>query len=179
MEFFSKSKPRLISDDMIKDVQNALNINENTQSKQTKTIPSNIALNNFYENIISPNMIFFIICFVMFIYLYAQYVTTENEKKMRKKKKQKMKKEMEKQKKIEIEKEKQRKMMELNESEAIMNDINSFVRDNESSFITMDTNNGSWDEAFTEPMNSNINNLWYGESHNQDGLNNATSMLFS
>lgn len=173
MEFFSKSQPRLISDDMIKDVHDALNINENTVKKK----PSNIVLDDFYKNFVVPNMFFLIILFIFFVYLCVQYVQTENKKKQNKIKQKKLK-QQNKKKIINDELQKQK------ENDDIMNDIQSFIKENEDSFVTMeDTNDNidgsSWGDAFTEPLNTNINNLWYGESHNPDSLNNATSIIFS
>lgn len=181
MEFFSKSNPRLISDDMIQHIHEALNINNiNNAQINAQLIPSNIALNNLYENFILPNMFFFILFFMIMLFLYAQYITTINEKIKDKKKQAKIKKNKE----LQIKKEKEEENILINlEKKSLSFDVNSFIKDNEDVLEVHNdeqiTGKPLWTNAFTEPMNTNMDNLWYGESYNQTGLNNATSLIFS
>ena len=70
-DFFSGSKPELISNESILNIEQMIKPNVEIE----KNITPAESLSNFYENFIQPNMFFFIIVFLLALFLFYKYVT--------------------------------------------------------------------------------------------------------
>jgi ABC-type multidrug transport system fused ATPase/permease subunit len=175
-DFFSQSKPNLINTSTLQEIDNLLNKNGHlTQQKK-------LLNDNFYENYIEPNLLFFFAMIILGIFLYYKYILkleeTEDDRINRKKYENKYKREYEE--KMQLlnkileddleqltEKQEQEKQeQEENEQEMIQTMQN-----------TQYNNNYIQNQGFM--MNDNympndeLNNMWYSDVANQ--MNNNDS----
>lgn len=70
-DFFSGSKPELVSNESVLNVEQMIKPIVNIEKNITPTE----SLTNFYENFIQPNIFFFIIIFLLALFLFYKYIT--------------------------------------------------------------------------------------------------------
>lgn len=70
-DFFSGSKPELISNESILNIEQMMK----PIAEIEKNITPTESLSNFYENFIQPNIFFFIIVILLALFLFYKYMT--------------------------------------------------------------------------------------------------------
>ena len=75
MDFFSGSKPNLISNNTLNELQNLMGYQE-TNIKEVKI---NEGISDFYKNYIEPNLFFIILAVFFLLFLYWKYESKNNE----------------------------------------------------------------------------------------------------
>ena len=75
MDFFSGSKPNLISNNTLNELQNLMGYQETT----IKDVKMNEGISDFYRNYIEPNLFFIILAFFFLLFLYWRYESKNNE----------------------------------------------------------------------------------------------------
>lgn len=75
MDFFTNSKPNLISNNILQDISNQFG-----NGSSIKDIKLHDGINKFYENYIQPNLFYIILLFIFLLFLYWKYElkNTEN-----------------------------------------------------------------------------------------------------
>ncbi len=88
MEFFSGSKPNLISNNTLDQINNLIG---SSKIEEPKDIKINDGVSNFYLNYIQPNLFFIFLAILFLLFLYWKYETkkSENYKTTKKSKKNK------------------------------------------------------------------------------------------
>ena len=75
MDFFSGSKPNLISNNTLNELQNLMGY----QETNIKEVKMNEGISDFYRNYIEPNLFFIILAVFFLLFLYWRYESKNNE----------------------------------------------------------------------------------------------------
>ena len=174
-DFFSQSKPNLINTSTLQEIDNLLNKNDHL-TQQNKLLND-----NFYENYIEPNLLFFFAMIILGIFLYYKYVLkleeTEEDKINRKRYENKYKREYEEKMQLlnKILEDDLEKITEKQEQEEEEHEMNQSMQNTQHPQNMQYNNNYIQNQGFM--MNDNympndeLNNIWYSDVANQSSFN--------
>jgi hypothetical protein len=184
-DFFSQSKPNLVNPSTLNGIDEILNKNDHLK-QQNKLLNE-----NFYENYIEPNLLFFFAMIILGIFLYYKYILkleeTGEDKINKKKYENKYKKQYEE--KIQILNKILEDDLEKNtekedqDQEQDQNETNNEVNLYQNPPIRQNTNFNDYTFNTFTPE-SDLNNIWYSDfanesMYNQSSFNQANDQSYN
>jgi len=175
-DFFSQSKPNLINTSTLQEIDNLLNKNDHL-IQQNKLLSE-----NFYENYIEPNLLFFFAMIILGIFLYYKYILkleeTEDDRINRRKYENKYKKQYEEKMQLlnKILEDDLEQLTEKQEEQEQEQELNQTIQNQQN---TQYNNNYIQNQGFMNDNympNNELNNIWYSDVMNQPHNNSIDEM---